>query len=62
MAATCSSLNVQIVFSTKNRQPLLVGEIKERFWAFMGGIAKHKALCIGGVAFATFLTDYYVGR
>jgi hypothetical protein len=36
-----------------NRQPLLVGEIKERFWVFMGGIAKQnelKPLCIGGVA------------
>jgi hypothetical protein len=53
MADTFSSLNVHIVFSTKNRQPLLVGEIKERFWAFMGGIAKQnemKPLCIGGVA------------
>ena len=30
-----------------------MGEIKERFWAFMGGIAKQneiKPLCIGGVA------------
>jgi hypothetical protein len=53
MADTFSSLNVYFVFSTKNRQPLLVGEIKERFWAFMGGIAKQneiKPLCIGGVA------------
>jgi REP element-mobilizing transposase RayT len=30
MADTFSSLNVHFVFSTKNRQPLLVGEIKER--------------------------------
>jgi putative transposase len=53
MADTLSSLNVHCVFSTKNRQPLLVGEIKERFWAFMGGIAKQneiEPLCIGGVA------------
>jgi REP element-mobilizing transposase RayT len=53
MADTFSALNVRCVFSTKNRQPLLVGEIKERFWAFMGGIAKQneiKPLCIGGVA------------
>jgi putative transposase len=53
MADTFSSLNVHCVFSTKNREPLLVGEIKERFWAFMGGIAKQneiKPLCIGGVA------------
>ncbi|MGA8655100.1 MAG: transposase [Chthoniobacterales bacterium] len=53
MADTFSSLNVHAVFSTKNREPLLVGEIKERLWAFMGGIAKRnemKPLCIGGVA------------
>jgi hypothetical protein len=29
MADTFSSLNVHCIFSTKNRQPLLVGEIKE---------------------------------
>jgi putative transposase len=42
-----------VFFGTKNPQPLLVGEIKERFWAFMVGIAKQneiKPLCIGGVA------------
>ena len=53
MADTFSSLNVHAVFSTKNREPLLVDEIKERLWAFMGGIAKQneiKPLCIGGVA------------
>jgi REP-associated tyrosine transposase len=52
MADTFSSLNVHAVFSTKNREPLLVGEIKERLWAFMGGIAKRnemKPLCIGGL-------------
>jgi hypothetical protein len=36
MADTFSALNVHGVFSTKNRQPLLVGEIKKRFWAFIG--------------------------
>ena len=41
------------IIEIKNRQPLLVGEIKERFWNFMDGIAKQneiKPLCIGGVA------------
>jgi hypothetical protein len=33
MADTFSSLNAHCVFGTKNREPLLVGEIKERFWA-----------------------------
>jgi putative transposase len=53
MADTFFSLNVHCVFSTKNREPLLAGEIKDRVWAFMGGIAKQnkiKPLCIGGVA------------
>jgi hypothetical protein len=39
MADTFSALHVHCVFATKNSQPL-VGEIKERFWVFMGGIAK----------------------
>jgi len=53
MADTFSSLYVHCVFSTKNRQPLRVGEINERFWAFIGEFAKQneiKPLCIGGVA------------
>jgi putative transposase len=53
MADTFFSLNVHCVFSTKNREPLLIGEIKDRVWAFMGGIAKQNKitpLCIGGVA------------
>ena len=53
MADTFSSLNVHCVFSTKNREPLLVDETRDRLWAFMGGIAKQygvKPLCIGGVA------------
>ena len=39
MADTFSALHVHCVFATKNRQPLAVGEIKERFWVFMSGIA-----------------------
>jgi putative transposase len=53
MSDTYFSLNVHCVFSTKNREPVLVGELKDRLWAFMGGIAKEnrvKPLCIGGVA------------
>ena len=51
MADTFFSLHVHCVFSTKNREPL-VGETRERLWAFMGGIAKRngvKPICIGGV-------------
>jgi len=41
------------VFSTKDRRKTISHEIKERLWAYMGGIAKEnkmKALAIGGTA------------
>jgi REP element-mobilizing transposase RayT len=44
MADTFYSLNVHCVFSTKNREPLLVGETKDRLWAFMGRIAKQNRI------------------
>lgn len=53
MANTYTAINVHYVFSTKNREPVLSGEIKARLWAFMGGIArknKMTARAIGGVA------------
>ena len=53
MANTYSSLNIHYVFSTKNRVPMIVGDVKDRLWAFMGGIAREngmKARCIGGIA------------
>ena len=53
MANTYTSLNVHYVYSTKNRAPILIGNVRERLWAFMGGIAREngmKARCIGGVA------------
>src|SRR5690348_17826770 len=40
------------VFSTKERQRIINPELKERFWPFIGGIAranKMKALEIGGI-------------
>ena len=40
------------VFSTKERRPLIVPELRDRLWPFMGGIArqnKMKAIEIGGV-------------
>jgi REP element-mobilizing transposase RayT len=39
------------VWSTKNRQPYLSAELRDRFWRYLGGIAKQnqmKALAIGG--------------
>ena len=68
MADTFSSLNVHFVFRTKNRQPLPMDEIKERFWAFMGGIAKQNeksrsaSVELQVMRNATFVTDYYDGR
>jgi len=53
MANTYTSVNIHYVFSTKNRAPILIGNVRERLWAFMGGIAREngmKARCIGGVA------------
>jgi putative transposase len=52
MAKTYTSLNIHYVFSTKNRAPIIVGHLRERLWAFMGGIAREnqmKAHCIGGI-------------
>jgi putative transposase len=52
MADTYIGLYIHYVFSTKNREPIIAEHVKERIWAFMGGIAREnrmKALCIGGV-------------
>jgi len=53
MANTYTSINIHYVFSTKNRAPVIAEELRERLWAFMGGIAREnrmKARCIGGIA------------
>ena len=52
MANPYSSLNYHFVFSTKNREPLLVQDIESRVWSYIGGIARAhnmKALQIGGI-------------
>jgi REP element-mobilizing transposase RayT len=52
MANTYTSINIHYVFSTKNRANLIVGNLRERLWAFMGGIAREnrmKARSIGGI-------------
>ncbi len=51
MANPYTSLHYHLVFSTKERQHFIMGEAKERLWAFIGGIARNhglKALCVGG--------------
>lgn len=52
MHAFTSSL-YHCVWSTKDRRPLLTGEIQARLWPYLGGIAranKMSALAVGGVA------------
>lgn len=44
---------MHVVFSTKDRQPLITPTLQERLWAYLGGIAKEnkmRALKVGGVA------------
>ena len=53
MANTYTSLNYHIVFSTKGREPWLDEQLRERLWAYLGGIArenKMKAIEVGGIA------------
>jgi REP element-mobilizing transposase RayT len=52
MANTFTSLNYHVIFSTKNREPLLGPNVRERLWPFLGGIARENgmvALEIGGM-------------
>lgn len=47
------SCHVHYVFSTKDRRKIISPEVKERLWAYMGGIAREnnmKALAVGGMA------------
>jgi len=46
------SVLVHVVFSTKNRQPLISEEIQLKLWPYIGGIARanqFKALAVGGM-------------
>jgi putative transposase len=52
MGHTYSSTLVHVVFSTKGRKPVITTPIREKLWAYMGGIARKngfKALAVGGV-------------
>ena len=45
------SLYIHIVFSTKGREPMIIPELQNRLWAYLGGIAREnsmKALSVGG--------------
>lgn len=53
MANTYTSLHYHVVFSTKNRQSFLGEAIRERIFAYLGGIARESgatAVEIGGMA------------
>jgi REP element-mobilizing transposase RayT len=52
MAHSYVNILIHYIFSTKNREKIIVPEIQDRLWAYMGGIAREnnmKALSIGGV-------------
>lgn len=51
MAHTYCCALFHCVFSTKERRKLIVGDLQERLWAYIGGIAREhemKALAVGG--------------
>jgi putative transposase len=53
MAQTFVSLLTHVVFSTKNREPLISREFQAELWAYLGGIIRNldgKALAINGTA------------
>ena len=53
MANSYISLYVHVVFSTKGRQGMITPDVRNRLWAYMGGIAREnqmKALSVGGIA------------
>jgi putative transposase len=53
MAQSFVALNVHVVFSTKNRDPLITPEIQDELYPYIGGIVradKGALLCAGGVA------------
>ena len=46
-----SSCLMHCVWSTKNREPLLTSDLRDRLWPYLGGIAREnqmKAVAIGG--------------
>jgi len=47
------SIYIHYIFSTKNREEMILPEIRERLWEYMGGIArenKMKSMIFGGVS------------
>lgn len=53
MSSTLTNLIYHIVFSTKNREPYMVSDVRDELYTYMGGIVRSKGgilLEIGGVA------------
>lgn len=53
MANTYLSLYTHIIFSSKERAPIISSEWRRRLWAYLGGIARENGMCaleIGGTA------------
>jgi REP element-mobilizing transposase RayT len=53
MPQSLASLNVHIVFSTKNREPFIDADLAPRLYGYMGGIIRNTGstlLTIGGIA------------
>ena len=51
MANSYTALFIHTIFSTHNREPVLTSALRDRLWAYMGGIAREnkiKAVSIGG--------------
>jgi putative transposase len=51
MSRTFTNLLTHLVFSTKNREPLVVPDLKSELYAYLGGLTrelKGKAYSIGG--------------
>jgi REP element-mobilizing transposase RayT len=44
MANTYTSLHYHVIFSTKNRQPFLAEAIRDRVFAYLGGIARKNGM------------------
>ncbi len=49
MAHTCSNIVVHLIFSTKQRLPLIKPEIRDELFPYVGGIVRH----MRGVTLAT---------
>ncbi len=53
MSDAYTSCHIHYVFSTKERRPLITPDLRERLWAYIGGVARENGMCavaVGGQA------------